>query len=213
MIARRPLLAGLATFVGGAAIGAAPASGRVAFELTRKGSRIGTHVFDFARDGEDLAVGVAIDIRVTVALIPVYRYSHRNRERWRGNRLVAIDTETNDDGDRFFVRGAPGDGGLRVEATSGNHLLPADIVPTSYWNTRTIGATQLLNTQDGSLARIAVAPRGAERIETAQGPVEATAYDMSGDLKLQFWYDAAEVLARIRFQAKSDGSVIDYRRI
>jgi len=216
MIGRRPLLLGLTAAVCGGSRGllaAAPPSGRIAFQISRKGDPIGSHTLVFTRDGNTTQVDIAIELKITVAFIPVYRYSHRNLERWREGRLTSIDTSTDDDGERFFVKGINDSSGLRVESSAGSRIFPSDIIPTSYWNPLTVNAPQLLNSQNGVAVKASIAPQGADQIQTAQGAIEAKHFSVSGDLKLEVWYDSDDVLARIRFRAERDGSVIDYRRV
>jgi len=214
MIARRPLLWGLAAALGGIAPAAAmlPRGNRIAFKVSRKGDPIGSHNLSFANEGQDLLVDVAIDLKVTVVAIPVFRYTHRNRERWRDGKLVAIQTETNEDGDKMFCRGKATEQGFAVEGSAGNRVFPADVVTTSWWNPAVVQRREALNTQDGAPLPIAVTPQGKARIPTAAGEVEAEHFAVAGPVPLELWYDAEKVLARIRFKAKSDGSVIDYVR-
>jgi hypothetical protein len=173
---------------------------------------MGTHVLTFAREGGDLVVDVAIDLKVTIALIPVFRYTHRNRERWRDGRLVAIETQTDEDGDKMFLRGQAAADGVAVEGSAGKRTFPAEVMTTSWWNPGVLQRRELLNTQDGAALPIAVTPRGPERVPTSVGEIAAERFDVAGEVPLELWFDADNVLARIRFRARKDGSVIDYLR-
>src|SRR5690606_27129350 len=91
----------------------------VAFDVYRKGELIGAHEIAFRRNGDDLEATIDIRLQVDVLFLPVYRYRHQNRETWRDGRLVRIETETDDNGDSFYVKGEAGPDGFRVESTAG----------------------------------------------------------------------------------------------
>ena len=214
ILARRPLLLGIAATLAGfpPALANIPRTGRIAFKVSRKGDPMGTHNLSFSTEGQDLVVDVAIDLKVTLVAIPVFRYTHRNRERWRDGKLMAIDSQTDEDGDKLFCRGKATAQGFAVEGSAGNRVFPAEVMTTSWWNPEVTKRRELLNTQDGAALPVAVTPRGQERVPTAAGEIAAERFDIAGEVPLELWYDAEKVLARIRFKAKRDGSVIDYVR-
>jgi hypothetical protein len=214
IIARRPLLIGLAATLVGLppAFAVIPSAGRLAFKVSRKGDPMGTHNLSFSTESRDVVVDVAIDLKVTLLAIPVFRYTHRNRERWRDGRLIAIEAQTDEDGDKLFCRGKATAEGFAVEGSAGNRVFPADVMTTSWWNPEVTKRRELLNTQDGAALPIGVTPRGPERVPTAAGEIPAERFDIAGEVPLELWYDTDKVLARIRFKARRDGSVIDYVR-
>lgn len=183
----------------------------VAFDVYRKGELIGAHEIAFRRNGDDLEATIDIRLQVDVLFLPVYRYRHQNRETWRDGRLVRIETETDDNGDSFYVKGEAGPDGFRVESTAGAHVAPADVIPTSWWRPDTVRRSALLNSQRGEMMRVEITPLGEEQVETAAGAVSAQRYRVDGDAQLELWYEADGRLAKIRF-AGSDGAPIEYRR-
>ena len=94
--------------------------------------------------------------------MPVYRYVHRNTEVWQGDRLVSLDTRTDDNGDSFTVSARRTAEGIEVEGAEGRVLAPADILPTSYWRGDTINQTRLLDTQRGVIRQVAFSRAGRE---------------------------------------------------
>lgn len=189
---------------------ALPAAGdEILFLAYRNGAEIGTHRLAFSAAGERLLVDIEIRFDVTFAFVTLYRYRHRSRETWHGARLVALDTTTDDDGERFAVRAEAEGDRLLVETASGETLtLPGDTLPTSYWHERTIAASQWLDTQSGRLLRSDVERMGREPVEAAGDRVSATRYRLQGDLSCELWY-AERRWSKLRFAA-SDGSTIDY---
>lgn len=183
----------------------------LAFSVLRKGDVIGSHSIDFTRRGEDLIVDIDIDLELKFAFITLFRYEHRNREIWRGERLISIDTRTDNNGTEHWLRGRAGDEGFEVTSDSGDALLPTDVLPSSYWHPDTRKATTLLNTQTGVLAEIEVTPESNESyVPMPWGPQTAQGFKVSGDIDLNLWYDSRGCLLKLNFAAPKDGSLIDY---
>ena len=183
---------------------------QIAFKVYRDGAPLGHHKVAFRREAGDLHVEIDIQLEVRLIFITVFRYSHSNREVWRDGRLVAIDTETDDDGERFWLRGRATEAGLRVEGSSGSYVAPADVMPTSYWNAETVTRTSLLDTQRGRLIQVEIAPAGTETIAMDGRLVDAQRYRMSGDLTLDLWYSPGGEWAKIEFEAR--GAEVVYAR-
>jgi hypothetical protein len=129
---------------------------RYEFEVLRNGRPIGTHVAVVERRGEETRVEIAIDLAVTFGPLTLYRYKHRSTERWRGERIEAIEGETDDDGTNLsFKAWAEGDR-IVLDGPEGRQIGPADAIPSSYWNRRLRTATSWIETHWGILAPIEI---------------------------------------------------------
>lgn len=193
----------------GAATQAEPERVDLAFDVLRKDKPMGSHTITLQRDGADIIAEIAINLKIKFAFVTVFEYTHRNREVWRDNRLVSIDTTTNNDGELLRITGRADADGFRV--TDGNgveRVFESGVLPTSYWHPRTPEATQLLNTQTGELANVTITP---VPLRSATVPDRARQYSVGGDLKLNLWY-ADGCLQKLNFRAPRDNSLIDYRR-
>ena len=212
-ITRRGILAGgVAGLVARRAGAAVPESGRLAFQAFRNGSAIGTHSLAFARRGAELGVTIAVDYVVKFGPIPVYRYALRATETWRGDDLLSVRAETNDDGETAFMRADRVDGRLVVDGSkSGRYTAPAGAIAATHWNRREIDAP-MINPQNGDLMVFTVAPRGATTVTLASGvATEALHFALTGPSALDLWYDRAGVWVALRAVAR-DGSLITYVR-
>jgi hypothetical protein len=182
------------------------------FDIRREGSLIGRHKVSFTGDAARLTVDIAIDIKVDVAFITVYRYTHRSRETWADGRLVAISTTTDDDGDKTFVKARAEDDKLVVENITETYAVAAHTLPSSYWHDAMLTRSQMIDTQDGKLLTMKVAPPVEETIPVAGKSVAAKHYVVSGDLDIDLWYLPNGEWARLVFKAQSDKSTITYDR-
>lgn len=182
------------------------------FDVWREGSLIGSHRLDFSRQGEELRVDIAIELKVDFAYITVFRYQHRNREIWRGGRLLAMQSTTDDDGERARVLLQAKGEELAVDGTKFAGTVPGNLLPTTYWREESMRAARLVSSQDGRIFEVTVTPLGEEDVLSEGRLVKARHYSMRGDLDLDLWYDAAGEWVRLTFKA-SDGSLIEYRRV
>lgn len=191
--------------------GPIPPTGRIVFDVLRNGSPIGTHALTFRRDGDVTEVEVAIDLAVRILGITVYRYTHRNTERWQGEQLLSLASTTNRNGTPFQVQARRNGGVIEVESSeAGRYAAPPDLVTTSYWHPGFIQSRKL-DTQGGKMLQVTITDRGEETIKAVGADIVARRWSIAGDLALDIWYDRAGAWSKLRFAAE-DGSVIEYVR-
>ncbi|MEX0838014.1 MAG: DUF6134 family protein [Parvibaculum sp.] len=181
----------------------------LAFRVERGGTPIGTHRISFTQEGDALIVDIEINLAVTFGPLTLFHYEHRNREVWRGGKLVSLDTETDDDGHKYTVSARASDGGLAVTSSAhGSLTAPADIIPTSYWNPATVTQMQLLDTQAGRIVDVTVTPVATREVAVDGAAVTAREYEMAGDLKLRLLYSLQNEWLNVAFVAR--GEEVDY---
>ncbi len=194
------------------AVGAEPAPAPLTFTVLRDGAPIGTHLVSFAREGDRLAVDIAIDFEIKFAFLTVYRYTHRSREIWRDGRLAALDARTDDNGARTELRARATEDGLAVDGSGGRFVAPADTIPTSYWHEELVQRSRILDTQAGRLIDVTVRPDGRRpRAVVAGRDVAVRAYQLTGDLVSELAY-SGETGEWIELRFIARGSEIVYRR-
>lgn len=197
------------------------------FKVTRNGSEIGSHRLSFTPTSEGLRVDVAIDLRVGLGgNVTLYRYRHAAHEIWRDGKLRRLDARTDANGKTHRVTIEPAGQGLRARASvpraeggmvedlaAGNETrvtdLPASILPTSQWRRAMVERDSLFNTQLGKISSFRVERLGATNVATECGTVAATHYRLSGELKLEIWFDDRDRWVKARFAA-FDGSTVEY---
>jgi hypothetical protein len=214
-LTRRRLLAGGAGLIGmGQAPDlSAPPYDTLAFRLVRSGEPIGTHALAFHRRSDGLDVFVSVNVLVHVGPVPFARYRHNGVERWRGRRLVQVETNTDRNGTHLAMRADRQHDGLHVTGSGTSpYVAPENALPTTYWNRRLL-LGPMIGTQDGSLMHPHVAEAGIERIPLASGAsIAAQRYDLRGDLELKLFYDQYGQWAGMRF-APPLGGEVSYERL
>ena len=186
-----------------------PYAGKLAFTVLRGDKPIGTHEITFTEVGDETHVDIDIELAVKIGFLTVFRYTHQNREVWKGGQLVSVSTDTHDDGKEFEVRAAQAKDGLHVRTLADERILPSTAIPTSYWNPEILRNKQWLDTQRGILLDIDVGKVGLETVKLADGrAVEAERYEVTGDLNITVWYTPQGEWVKLSFPAR--GSDIEY---
>lgn len=187
-----------------------PDAGEIAFEIFRKGSRIGHHRLSFSGDAQDFKVGIDVEMVVKIGFIPVFRYEHNNTERWGQGRFVGLEARTNNDGDDLTTTVTSTDKGYRVESTGKTtYIAPTDALAATHWNIDELNGP-MINPQNGELLTPDVVKLGSEKVTRADGKsVPATGYRLKLKDPLSLWYDDREQWTGLDFTA-GDGSTVSY---
>lgn len=210
-IGRRAMLAGLGMAGVGLSARAAP-SENLMFRVMRKGDDIGRHSIIFSGDAAQLQVEIAVDIRVGLGPITLYRYGLRATERWRNGVLHEVTGTTNDDGTKDFVNARRVSDSLAVEGSAGKpYNAPSGSIAASHWNRAELAAP-MVNIQDGALLDFKVASKGLAQVTARGRQVGAEHFVLQGKEHLEIWYDAAGVWVGLTAIGR-DGSLITYERI
>jgi len=189
-----------------------PPGNRLAFDILRKGAKLGTHVINFESDGDLLTVRVAVELTYRFAGVTLYRYRHQAVERWRGDKVVGLETQTDDNGASYQVSARREGSLLMVQGAKGQRFAaPADALPATHWNRRELDGPWI-NTQDGRILRPRVAAQGVENIPVAGGAMlRARRFALTGDVQLDMFYDERQGWAGLSFV--KGGAPIRYERL
>lgn len=208
---RGVLLAGAGVAVSAAL--PAPAGGTLAFRMVRNDTEIGHHTVTFERHGDTLTVHVAVDALVTVLSVPVVRYKHRLTETWQGEKLVALNGDTDKNGQQEWVRAQRDAEGLVVQGSHADrYVAPDGALATTYWDRRMLDGP-MISGEDGVLLRPKVIAGKSEPVPLASGAtITAAHYSLRGSFNADVWYDQTNTWASLSVAVK-DGSTVRYERL
>lgn len=198
-----------------------PQDGSIEFAVFRKGEQIGTHKIGFHAKDDRLQVEVSAALKVEMLFVTVYRYKHQSTELWSGDRMVAFESATRQNGKEWVVDAhVAGDDKLMVKANDQQRVLPDTLPPTSYWSPDMMATSRWFNTQYGSPIDVNIAPRGVEQVQSVGASVAAHRYKITGviaetgkPVDLDLWYGESGELVKMQFVAAADGSLIEFERI
>lgn len=185
---------------------------RIAFTITRNGDAIGSHVYNFVRQGDRIIVNIQTDIDFRLLSIPFYRFQHEAREVWRGDKLMRLVSSTNDNGDNVALDVRADGDVLKVGGKAGEAEIDALAIPASLWNIGVVERATLVDPVSGKVMTTTATDMGTETLAIAGDAVEARHFKLSGDYSREVWYDSRNgALLRVLFEG-SDGSEIEYVR-
>ena len=142
-------------------------------------SSIGEHRVTFRMDGDRLVVDTHIDIAVRVLFFTVFRLKHDAQEIWQSGRLVSVTSTTDRDGTRLQAAGNAATDGFRIVGENGPFLAAADLLTTNaLWDSRIVHEQRLIDAQYGGEVGLVAKLLGGEQVDTPQGPVRASRYQM-----------------------------------
>jgi Family of unknown function (DUF6134) len=150
---------------------------------------IGRQVLIFSCSGDRLVVDTTVDVAVQTLLFTLYRQEAHYREVWEGDRLVRFESHTDDNGKALEVSAQAVGERMIIDGPNGHSEAPSMAVPDHPWNHEVVGRTLLFDPVDGTFRRVEVADAGKAPLEIDGRLVMARKYLVSGDLKLELWYD------------------------
>jgi hypothetical protein len=185
----------------------------LSFDVSRNGSKIGTHTLHFERTANTIRVHIAADFHIGIGFITLFRYRHRALEEWQDGHFSALDSNTDSNGNQYSVEARRTEQGVSIRATHlADTLAPANALPLTHWSQAAMQAP-LFNPQNGELLHETARPAGVGTVQLASGkPIPATRYTLAGKLPMADWYDTGGLWAALDATAQ-DGSAITYRRL
>lgn len=193
---------------------AAPPDGRLVFNLIRNGAVIGHETVTFQRAGNQLTVFVEVSIRVTLAMITVFRLHHHETETWQDDQILSFAATTMKNGSNFYAQGwRVGDKFMaRGTARPQGYLAPIGALPTSQWNHAMLDGP-MINTENAKLMHPVVTDRGTTEVEFADGTkVSARHFRARGDLHFDTFFSDSWEWVGLSFKAQ-DGSLVTYQKV
>lgn len=178
------------------------------YDVSRKGSIIGTHKVSFDPSGDRLTVRIHTDVAVKIAFITAYRFKHDATEIWENGTLINYQSVSDDDGKNKNLALSGKNGTYTVDGSAGRYETQSIALPASLWHTDTVTQSLLLNTLDGHVMKVTITDEGMQTILAGGQQLNAQHYVMTGDLERELWYANGQ-LVHLRFKG-GDGSTIDY---
>lgn len=158
-----------------------------AFDIIRKGDRIGYHAVKVEETGDGaVRVATRIEMQVKFGPIPVFRYEHVSNETWRDGRLESLSSTTDNNGKPESLSVRREGAVLLIDGTRFKGTGPGDAIPSSYWNKAIVSTSTLLDTQNGRLIEVTITNLG-KTPSPAGAPAEQ--HRLTGSVDLNLWYD------------------------
>ncbi len=182
--------------LGATAHAAASNEQRWDFNVLLDQQKIGEHSFvvrheQDAEKGPLKTVEIEADFNVKILFINAYSYQHTNRESWQGNCLLALSSQTNDNGDDLEVQASTRDQQFVVQTKRSTDTFDACPMSFAYWNPALLTADSLINSQTGELEPVEITALGSEQVTVAGETLLANRYALAlEEQTIDLWYAA-----------------------
>ena len=182
----------------------------IRFAIVRNGEQIGTHVVEISRAGQETSVKIATDLDVKVLFVTAYRLQHRATEKWVDGRLVAMSSNTDNNGTRHRVSVSETAAGIEIHADGKSSKADSSLVPGSLWNLELLHRKVMLDAQDGQILPLSVVDHGQQQVTVKSHVLKAHHYTLKSKWTQDVWYDDQDRLVKASLIA-SDGSEVLYQ--
>lgn len=180
----------------------------LSFSIWRDRSNIGTQNLTFSKSGNRVTTDIKISIEVRILGIVAYRYVKSGTEIWTNGEFTSIETQTNDDGDRYRISATNTGSEITVNSSSGDLTIPENYTPSTYWHKEAFLKGRVFSSQSGEILNLNIAPQGVRTVTLGNKTVTAEAYVVSGDINGTYYY-SGNTWVGLEF-TDSSGEVIVY---
>ena len=134
-----------------------PAAGaKLRFAVRLDNTDVGEHLISFRDEAGHVHIEHKVDIVLKIAFVTAYSLKHTSKETWSGigrdARLLAISSDTIEDGKEYKVDGKAGNDNFSISTGQGEMTAPLDIATSnSFWADAAVMRPHLIDSMDGSL--------------------------------------------------------------
>jgi hypothetical protein len=166
------------------------------FRVLLDGQEIGGHRFMLRSAGESSELRSEASFDVRFLFISAYKYQHKALERWEGDCLSSLVSQTQTNSENQTVNAQWRDGRLRVERSGTREEHEGCVMSFAYWNPQVLAASRLLNSQTGEWVPISISKMGEEAIAVRGQRLAAQRHRISGPkLQIDLWYAGSDWVA------------------
>lgn len=152
---------------------------------------IGHHHVNIEHSDNQKTVHTVANFDVRFLFIPVYSYVHETRETWVDDCLVNITSNTDDNGDPYFIRGTGKNNtsAFDLETQNGTSSINGCVRTFAYWDYELLRDSRLLNTQTGEYQETELTDLGTGELMIDEKAVKARHFRLvCEDLTIDLWY-------------------------
>jgi hypothetical protein len=182
-------------------------AGRLDYEVTREGDRIGTHSVIWQEKGRHLTLATHTDIAAKILGITLYRFRYDAEEDWINDRLMRLNARTDNDGEEMAVTVALVAGRLQGTCNGIPLDLPPDVLPISLWHRGILRRSVLFDQYRCAQRHVRVTDEGFEPTLVRGRELASRHYAIAGELKRDIWYSSDGQVVQVRFPAADDSEI------
>jgi hypothetical protein len=150
----------------------------------------------------DGATSISTDTSIEAAFLFIkYRYEFHGNEKWHGDRLVQLDSKTNDNGTSLSVQALIDSKGSRINVPGKTNCVGPSLAMTeNYWRlpdaNLTAGIFSIIEPDTGILRAVQLHRLGPETVTVEGRAIACYHYRLTGEATAELWYDDQGRLVR-----------------
>lgn len=171
---------------------------------------IGTHKVRVDSSDGNISVHTIANFDVRILFIPVYSYAHEAKESWNDGCVVNINSNTDDNGERYFIKSTRDMQSLSLSTHDGAAQINGCVRTFAYWDINLLKSDRLLNTQTGEYLPVSITDLGIGTLDIDGKQVQARSFRLvAEEMTIDLWY--TEDLRWLALESVTDrGSVLRY---
>ncbi len=169
---------------------------------------IGTYTNTIEQNGDKVEVKTQIHIAVKVLGIRLFHQDGDRTEQWQDGRLVAFQSDTNENGKMYDVNGAAQGDAFVISSPLGTITAPADVHPSNPWAASVLNTDMMMSTKTGKVVKAVVTDSGDTSITLDGQTRHLHQFDIETDKHYVVWLDTNGIV--VAFQTEEQGSRINF---
>ena len=150
---------------------------------------IGSHKVRVDSSDGNIAVHTIANFDVRILFIPVYSYEHEAKENWNDGCIVAINTTTDDNGEKYYISSKKDTQSLSLNTHDGKSNLDGCVRTFAYWDVNLLKSDRLLNTQTGEYLPVSITDMGFRSLDIDGKEVRARSFRLvAEEMTIDLWY-------------------------
>lgn len=149
------------------------------FKVFLDDREIGYHQVNLRDLGNQQKVAVNAYFKVKFLFFTAFQYRHQNYETWKDGCIHHLESDTDQNGEKFFIRATSQEPFLTLETRQGESQLEGCVRSFAYWDPELLDRSQLLNTQNGEYEIVELVNMGDGVLAYEGGELTANQYRLT----------------------------------
>lgn len=171
------------------------------FNITWRDLNIGYSKINLTRRKNQLIFSAEVLINVDILGIRVFSYSLVNEEVWENKELQLLDSKVRIGNKKEFCKGSRTENGFVINGSSYTGTIKENLATTSYFTPDFLQRNIWVSTQNGKPLNVKSKYIGIKKISSSQGELSANAWEVTGDLNIELYYDKNKQWVGSKFKA------------
>ncbi len=161
----------------------------VGFDVVLNDETVGFSNLTHKKINNGLEVVVNVEIKPKFLGLKFMKYTLKNREVWKRQKLISLDANSSWFGKTYFAKGQREKGGFRIEGSAFSGIIKDNFATTSYFTPDFLKRKTWISTQDGTPLEIKARKLKNKKVTFNDKTYSVKEWEISGDLDLTLQYD------------------------